>query len=192
MESFAFNPHDYGDVCSELLAREILPPLGPGHPDPAAQDQLQAVTPEQLFGDVPLRDAQMGSCCLAGLWLWFGHLDASHQISQRIPTASGSYWHAMMHRREPDYSNAKYWFRTVGDHVIYDSLAIVASDLIGATNAVQIHQVLTEEAKWDAFRFVDLCQLHADTGSPAETVCRRIARAEWQLLFDDCYRRATK
>lgn len=50
----------------------------------------------------------------AGLLLWNGDLDASHTISQHIEDITGSYWHGIMHRMEPDYSNAKYWFRKVG------------------------------------------------------------------------------
>jgi hypothetical protein len=191
MASFEFDPDRYGEVCSELLSSERLPSLGPGHPDRAA-DRLRGLTPERLFDGPPLANPSMGLCCLSGLWLWFDQLDTSHGISQQIDTTSGSYWHGMMHRREPDYSNAKYWFRAVGDHPIYNSLAVAAAELIGSTNALQVDQVLSGDATWDPYRFVDLCQRHVDTGSPVEYTLRQIARAEWQLLFDYCYRAATK
>ena len=47
---------------------------------------------------------------LAGLWLWHDALEESHAIAQAIITSSGSLWHAILHRREGDYSNAKYWY----------------------------------------------------------------------------------
>jgi hypothetical protein len=31
---------------------------------------------------------------LSGLWLWHDFLDRSHEISQAVHTASGSFWHA--------------------------------------------------------------------------------------------------
>ena len=64
----------------------------------------------------------MGDAVQSGLLLWNDALDASHIISQSIESRTGSYWHGIMHRREPDYSNAKYWFRRVGVHPTYPVL----------------------------------------------------------------------
>lgn len=50
----------------------------------------------------------------AGLWLYADELDASHRISQSLPDAAGAYWHAIMHRREGDFGNSKYWVRSAG------------------------------------------------------------------------------
>ena len=74
-------------------------------------------------------DADMAACCVAGVWLLHDYLDESHRISQGIDTPSGSFWHGILHRREGDYSNAKYWFRHVGRYDVFDLLGQRAAEL---------------------------------------------------------------
>jgi len=65
--------------------------------------------------DQALREAQLAGVrsklLRAVVLLWHDHLEAAHTIAQTVETVDGSYVHALAHRREPDYSNAKYWFR---------------------------------------------------------------------------------
>src|SRR5262249_34109802 len=127
-----------------------------------------------------VRDADMARACRAGLWLLHGFLDESHEISQGLDTAEGSYWHALVHRREPDFSNSKYWFRRVEAHPVFAELTRNAAEL-GYPSA----------AAWDPFAFVDACERAIGRGGAEEELCRRVQQAEWELLFDWCYRRAT-
>jgi hypothetical protein len=39
-----------------------------------------------------------------------GNWEASHNIAQDIHTASGSWIHAYLHRKEGDLGNASYWY----------------------------------------------------------------------------------
>ena len=57
----------------------------------------------------------------AGLYLLPGFWDDAHEIAQSIETVDGSYWHAIVHRQEPDPDNAAYWFQRVGQHPIFPS-----------------------------------------------------------------------
>ena len=52
----------------------------------------------------------------AGLWLYVDQLDRSHEISQDMHDATGSFWHGIMHRREGDFGNSHYWFNRTGSH----------------------------------------------------------------------------
>jgi hypothetical protein len=53
----------------------------------------------------PLLDVALGA-----LWLWHDFLDQAHQIAQQNESAEGSWLHAIVHRREGDFSNSKYWY----------------------------------------------------------------------------------
>ena len=49
--------------------------------------------------------------------MWYekrGDWDQSHRIVQDIETATASWIHAYLHRREGDESNARYWYSRAG------------------------------------------------------------------------------
>lgn len=184
-----FDPARYGEAFRPLLNIDRCRELGPGHALEAARAALEAMSIETAFADRRVADRQMAELCLGAVWLLHDFLDQSHHISQGVETPTGSYWHGIMHRREPDYGNAKYWFRRVGGHPIHAELHRAARALAGQTPD-DAAAALLAQGSWDAFGFVDLCQEAASGGSQAETLCRRIQQREWELLFDFCYQRA--
>lgn len=184
-----FDSQTYGSLAAELLASEPLCELGPGQPVLSIRSKLAALTPKDVVEPNALVDNEMGQCCVSGLWLLFDFLDESHTLSQDIGTTTGSYWHAIMHRREPDFSNSKYWFRRVGDHEIFDVLCENARTVAEGQNAGDTASFLMSQSSWDPYRFVDLCE-SARRDSEIEMLCRKIAQVEWRLLFDFCYRQA--
>lgn len=187
-----FDPQSYGSAVAGLLTPSRECDVGPGRPNREVAERLRVLEPEGLFAPQRARDRDMARACLAGLWLYHDFLDESHTISQGIDTASGSYWHAIMHRREGDYANAKYWVRRVGEHAIFSPLQQAAAALAAEAPSEAASQLLVTESRWDAFRFADLCEAAVRGRSSAERLCRKVQAREWELLFDFCYRRAVE
>jgi hypothetical protein len=97
----------YPPLVAGLLANPPHMPLGPGTPDGAAADQLRRSDVAALLAPAAVRQPAMAEACLAGLWLRFNCLDESHAVSQGLDTPEGAFWHAVLHRREPDPANSK-------------------------------------------------------------------------------------
>lgn len=189
MDMPVFDPRAYGIRAAAVLAGAGEMPLGSGGPEVAARAALTGLSPADLFAPEPVRDPMMAACCVSALWLRRGYLAESHALSQVIPSREGSYWHGAMHRREGDWSNAKYWFRKVGDHPIHAALAVDARVLTEDPRDA-VARVLHDQLAWDPFAFVDMCQDAVEKGTAAG-LCRTLQRREWELLFDYCWRGAT-
>lgn len=135
---------------------------------------------------------------LAGLLQVNDYLDESHNHSQGIQgkgqDVNGDYWHGIMHRREPDYGNGKYWFRRVGHHPCFDRLPALAGqalDECDSPDASQWKSRLSDPSGWDSAAFIDFCQ-DAEISSDAElkTAAMRIQWAEMLLLLEHSWRQA--
>jgi len=162
---------DFARPLTETFSSELqsavvaapLPSLGDGSPQPDLMRLLEGGIGDHLIGVPPARQME----CLSGLWLVAGDIHRSHSISQDIGSAEGSFWHGIMHRREGDFGNAKYWFRRVGDHPAFE----------------QIRQE-TDGHYDDPFDFVDVCQ-QAIRSRDDEAIDRCVASQwiEWQALI---------
>jgi hypothetical protein len=172
---FHFDPTVYGSSIAVLLSKPRVPPLGPGTPESGIRNELRRFDPQTGLGR-NVGNVQAATACLAGLWLHFDYLEESHRLSQDLPTSDGSFWHAIMHRREPDAWNSKYWWRSVGSHPVLNLLVEHAPSLGYTYTTPQ--------------DFVDFCERVRDSGTVEEQVAKRVQLLEWQLLFDHCYRKA--
>ena len=181
-----FDPTGYGNTFETLLSQSELSSLDQGTPNYSIKKKLDELSVDNAFSNASIQSSSMAQCCIAGIWLHHGFLDESHKISQSIATPTGSYWHGLMHRREPDYSNSKYWFRRVGNHPVFTSLL---ESLAVMTPQAQIteFETMSKQSTWDPFTFIDYCEMSCQQPSPLKELCKRIQQIEYQLLFDYCF-----
>lgn len=161
-------------------------PAADGSGKAGARDAQEAAAAAEVCSRASLlvRRNYLGTLAEAGLWLLVDELERSHRVSQNMENYEGFFWHGIMHRREGDYSNAKYWFRRVGSHPVHTKLAAVIGEH-ASTLAEQLPlDVLTDAAKLPE-ALVDQCKLAARRGNLVQSL-QQICWWEWQLLFSNC------
>lgn len=167
-----------------LLETPDLPPLGPEvRPSATPIPPLEAAV-KKLVQEFSL-PAGVGELFQAGLYLWHDHLDEAHTIVQELENKDGSLLHGIMHRREPDYGNAKYWFRRVGPHPSFLSLAVKAGDFLEEREESDLRARLVPNNSWDPFAFVDACEDALNGQFPGKTrVLQEVQKLEFECFFD--------
>lgn len=162
----------------ELIQKAPLPGLGA---EPKCKETAKRI-------ELSLADSsfERGSLNEAALWLLAGELERSHEVSQTIETDEGSYWHGIMHRREGDFWNAKYWFRKVGNHPVMAQLAAYLSSNGHATQFAASDPLpmgeLSNPTKV-ASALVDSCEKALSSQPEQLNALQRICWLEWQFLF---------
>lgn len=94
--------------------------------------------------------------------LWHEHWSRAHEIAQDLHTPDGSLLHAILHRREPDAWNSKYWLKATGPHEAYGAIgsALTADGRFA-------NEPWLKSGRFDAIRFVDACDGAIESHSTA-------------------------
>jgi hypothetical protein len=185
-----FDSKAYGAKVAEILALdqdgERLMPLSRVSLRLAQSDKPEACPTLKKHKASELFPASFApEAALGGLFLYFSCADDCHAIVQNVDSPEGSFWHAIVHRQEPDPSNSAYWFRQTGAHPVFPDLARAAAEIAAKYPGAKF----SAGANWDPFAFIDLCEnARRAPGSANENAAVEIQRAEWQLLFDYCAR----
>jgi hypothetical protein len=178
-----FESQAYGEAVAKILALDgsgdrMMPLAFPKCASLEARDAIARAGAKILFPHARAPEAAQ-----AGLYLYFSCFDEAHEVAQSIATPDGSYWHAIVHRQEPDAGNSSYWFRRVGKHAIFPDLHAEAARILEARPDAGLRL----PDRWDPFWFIDACDRIARESAPhAAQAALEIQRAEWQLLFDHC------
>jgi hypothetical protein len=176
--------------------REWMDPANPPDLGPARREDTRDEAVVNAHCHASLRDAALDHDSLAlargALLLWHDHLDAAHRIAQEIETAEGSWLHGIMHRREPDYGNAAYWYRRVGKARAFAELARRAEALIASAGDADLKSKILRGGAWDAFAFIDACEAAARRpATPARVeLLKRLQALEFDVFLESLAARA--
>ena len=160
-----------------------------GGGDAAARDLLESAQPADLLAEL-VKNPGEAAAMMSALWLYFDWLDQSHRISQSLANPTGNFWHAIVHRREGDFSNSKYWYARCDSHPTMQTLAANAPRVINEMPADKsLLKVIS--TGWDPSALVDLvAEVHRKTDDPRRAAAIALQKLEWQLLFEHCTRAA--
>jgi hypothetical protein len=168
----------------EFLATAELADLGPGpRVGVESQRSLENRLPAILFASGLTHEQQ--ELIRALILLWHDHLDAAHGIAQGVDGADGAFVHGIMHRREPDFSNAGYWFRRVGQHPAFAQIALKARPVLEAGSEPGFANRLIRKGVWDPFAFIDACEEASKTPEEEpQRMLQEVQREEFLGLLD--------
>jgi len=166
----------------KLIETPDLPDLGPA-PRTTRLPLAELNRKVEEFLDAKELSAAIRPLVRSAALLWHDYLDESHAISQNIHNANGSFLHAIMHRREPDYANAKYWFNRAGRHPIFPEIARQTERFLDGQQHTKLLSLLVPRGQWDPFAFVDACEATVQRLSSGD-INREILCALQQLEFD--------
>jgi len=174
----SFDPQSYGEAVAAILrldgdGERLMPLVSTRAGSDDARRMILQAGARLLFPRSRAPEA-----ALAGLYLYFDCWNEAHETAQDIAGPEGSYWHAIVHRQEPDAGNSGYWFRQTGVHAIFGPLRDAAAAIGMAAGP-----------RWDPLAFIKVCErAQRSPGGELERQAREVQRAEWQLLFDYCAR----
>lgn len=118
-------------------------------------------------------DSIAGMAMKAGLCCFHDDFTGCHQAAQSLEGRGqrhGDYWHAILHRREPDYGNSRYWFRQVGRHPIFEDLWKEAQHVVARQDHPHLRSWLprlTAGGQWNPLAFIDCVAAAVESNDPA-------------------------
>ncbi len=123
------------------------PGLGPqARPTVLPAGQIREVVDEALHGTPGLPHARLLALALC----WHDHWDESHRVCvAHEGDQDADLVHLVLHRREPDADNCRYWINRTGWHPLFDALPALATS-VGLTD-------LAPAGRWSPECFLDRC-----------------------------------
>lgn len=152
--------------------------------DPGVRDLLLNTPVEELFHPEKINDRNCCKSVVSGLLIWNDCEDDAHALAQNIHTAEGSYFHAIVHRREPDIWNSGYWFNRTGEHPVF----ALVYDYVASSSPDDIKKIIISKNTWQPEVFNTLVDDAQKNGNTDDEVLTEIQHAELLFLIAHSYR----
>lgn len=176
-------------ILKQLQSRQGLPPLTPKHVwHPGLALDIAAISETELAGEHP--DGKLSApAWKAALHLLNDDLNAAHELVQHLNSATGSAMHGIVHRREGDYDNARYWFLRSGDHPAYHGLqsraaSLLAEERLSAGTVGQALARMREQGSWNPSLFTNAIEIHETRTNGDDPALRTLLERLQQLELD--------
>ena len=172
----------YPDFVQRLLLHErtLDDPLPTEPTDYELVIRIREADDAKVFGGAPVLPAAPVGLVRAGLFYYHNALPDSHREAARDEGDLASYWHGMVHRREGDFENARYWMRRAGEQPVFQEMQARASD--GAPH-------MARQSNWDPFLFIHLCEQYKYGEAEYKKEIGHLQRVEFAVMFDYVWRR---
>lgn len=172
-------------------AYELL--IAPARTPARAHALMRDLTPQSLL-TMHVASPPHAQAMLAGLWLWNDALHEGHDLAQRTPAdadaaSSLNFWHAIMHRREGDFFNSKYWYARCRNHPAWSTIAAALREW--HEPGMSPADLGLQGSAWNPNVFVDLVEaVHDAPGDPRHAAAVAMQKIEWRCLFTHCAKMA--
>lgn len=173
----------YSPFVDEVMrGEELLDRLCPTEPgDAEIIRRVRAADDATISDGKPIADAKMFPLVRAALFYLHDAIDESHRIAQEAASDTGSYWHGMIHRREGDFDNARYWFRRTGSHPAFAELHLAAAEF---------SPLMAKQTNWDPYLFVGQCEQERFGANEHHNELIRLQRIEFDAMLDYVWRKS--
>ena len=173
----------YSDFVDRIFLKEdLLRKLIPQEPDaPLLARRIREADEATISGGRAVGDPGIFALVRGVLFYAVDAIHEAHAVFQEAPGDLGAYWHGMMHRREGDFENARYWFRRAGKLGFFDLLHRAASE----------HSpVMARQSNWDPYLFTGECEQARFGAEEGLKELAALQLVEFEGVFEYCWRKS--
>lgn len=175
--------HRYPDFVQRILLHEhtLDDPLPKEPTNYELIIRLRETDDATIFGGATLQPNAPVGLVRAGLFYYHNALGDSHTQAAKDGGDTAAYWHGMVHRREGDFENARYWMRRAGEQPIFQELQARAGD--GSPH-------MGRQSNWDTFLFIHLCEQYRYGETEYKKEIGHLQKVEFAVMFDYVWRQS--